>query len=184
VPILIGANTDEGTAFGPTGINTTAQFQAFVSTRLTNPNASIDTITTLYPDIPGIGIPQTFLGRPSGTTGLQYKRSSSFAGDYTMHANRRGATQAWSNYSVPSFSYRFNALANGYSYTQGVTHFEEVAFVMNTVNGDGYAAVRLPNPFGGEPLSYREISRLMSRMWVSFVNTLDPNYSGSKCCSC
>ena len=31
VPIIAGTNTDEGTAFGPTGINTTEQFYAYLT---------------------------------------------------------------------------------------------------------------------------------------------------------
>lgn len=31
VPILAGTNTDEGTAFGPTGINTTEEFYAYLT---------------------------------------------------------------------------------------------------------------------------------------------------------
>jgi hypothetical protein len=31
VPIITGTNTDEGTAFGPVGINTTEQFFAYLT---------------------------------------------------------------------------------------------------------------------------------------------------------
>ena len=56
------------------------------------------------------------------------------------------------------------------------THFQEVAFVFNNLQGLGYAI----NPFGGEPASYPALSQLMSRAWVSFVHDLDPNHHGGK----
>lgn len=75
VPLLIGANHDEGTAFGPTGINTTAEFTEYLSTYAPD-NTSIAILSALYPDIPEIGIPGTFEGRPDGTLGSMYKRTS------------------------------------------------------------------------------------------------------------
>jgi triacylglycerol lipase len=75
VPFLIGANHDEGTAFGPRGINTTAEVVEYLSAYVTD-NSSINILTALYPDIPEIGIPGTFQGRPGGDLGLMYKRTS------------------------------------------------------------------------------------------------------------
>ena len=75
VPFLIGANHDEGTAFGPRGINTTAEVAEYLSTYVTD-NSSINILTALYPDIPEIGVPGTFQGRPGGDLGLMYKRVS------------------------------------------------------------------------------------------------------------
>lgn len=75
VPFLIGANHDEGTSFGPRGINTTAQFRSWLQGYTTD-NSSIDILAALYPDIPEIGIPGTFHGRPGGDLGFQYKRTS------------------------------------------------------------------------------------------------------------
>lgn len=148
--------------------------------RYSSSNETISNLLNLYPDIPGIGIPFTFDGRPAGSLGLQYKRSSAIAGDFSIHANRRGTAQAWAAQNVSCFNYRFNVMANGYANTVGVTHFAEVAFVMYNIQGLGYPAAHFENPFANKPLTYVEMARLMSRMWISFVVTGDPNNSGGE----
>ena len=75
VPLLIGANHDEGTAFGIRGVNTTAEFVAYLQEYVPD-NTSVAILSALYPDIPEIGIPGTFQGRPGGDLGLMYKRAS------------------------------------------------------------------------------------------------------------
>ena len=111
-PLLIGANTDEGTAFGPRGISTDDQMKFIVAA--TGPDANTtDILLALYPDIPAIGIPRTIVGRPDASLGLQYKRSSAFAGDYVMHGPRRQRNMAWSDQGVKSYSYRFNTIPAG-----------------------------------------------------------------------
>ena len=97
-----------------------------------------------------------------------------------MHAPRRLTNQAWAANNVTSYSYRFNVLVNGVPNTIGATHFQEVAFVMDNTNGLGYAQNLVQNPFGGEPISYIELARLMTRMWASFIYSGDPNGSGGK----
>ena len=54
-----------------------------------------------------------------------------------------------------------------------VQHFQEVAFVMDNVNGYGYEPVGLP--FMYKPQSYVDLASLMSRSWASFFATMDPN---------
>ena len=65
---------------------------------------------------------------------------------------------------------------NGIPWTYGAVHFQEVAFVFYNTMGLGYPQNLNPNPLGGPQRGkYLEISRLMSRMWISFVNFGDPN---------
>ncbi|KAK5080033.1 hypothetical protein LTR70_009043 [Exophiala xenobiotica] len=176
VPLLVGANTDEGTSFGPKGIDNDTAFAKYVSS--TGPNANETTILeTLYPDIPSIGIPETLHGRPNSTYGSQYKRSSAFAGDLYIHAPRRAHSQAWSQQDISSYSFRFNVLVAGLSQYSGSNHFQEFAFVADNTQGLGYGDPNpaYPNPFAGKPLSYFDLANLMSRMWVSFVHDLNPN---------
>lgn len=115
-PLLIGSNTDEGTTFGPRGINSDAEFAQYVSSVGPDVNTTI-ILEELYPDIPAIGIPETLHIRPNRTYGLQYKRSSAFAGDYMILAPRRAHNQAWSNYNVTSYAFRFNVLVSGGSWS-------------------------------------------------------------------
>lgn len=179
IPLLIGANQDEGTSFSPKGINTTAQFQAqLISQGLDNTTAQ--TLLNLYPDIPEIGIPSTFQGRPGGDLGFQYKRASALAGDVFMHAPRRLTAQAWAAQKLTCFSFHFNVLVNGVSSSEGSNHFQEVAFVFYDLNGEGYPPAGYAPPFTGRPKSYSDLALLMTRMWSSFVADLDPNNSGSK----
>lgn len=112
---------------------------------------------------------------PLNTTyGLQFKRASSFGGDFAFTASRRLTNQQYARASVPTYSYRFNAIPYPLDSITGVTHFQEVAFVFNNVQGLGYAQ----NPFQGKPPTYYALSKLMSCMWVSFVWGLDPNGHG------
>jgi carboxylesterase type B len=180
VPFLIGANHDEGTAFGPRGINTTAEYVDYLGEYVTD-NTSLAILSALYPDIPEIGIPGTFQGRPGADLGLMYKRTSAVAGDYSMHAPRRLTNQAWAAHNVTSYSYVFNVLVNGQPNTIGATHFQEVVFVFDNTNGLGYPQNGNPNPLGDEPQSYLELARLMTRMWAGFISGGDPNLSGGMC---
>jgi carboxylesterase type B len=129
VPYLIGANSDEGTGFGPRQINNTEQFLAYITTSNGVDNATAQDLAILYPDIPNIGIPATLPGRPDASLGLQFKRSSALATDTSQMAPRRFATEMFAKHDVPVYSYRFNVVVNGGSYQYGVPHFQEVAFV-------------------------------------------------------
>ncbi|KAF3402028.1 Lipase 1 [Penicillium rolfsii] len=173
VPYLIGGNADEGTSFGVRGINTDAQFQEIVTNWGFN-NATAETLQALYPDIPEIGIPATIVGRPSSQYGDQYKRVAAFQGDMDIHSSRRLASQIWSAYNVSAYSYLFDVSTAG-SYS-GANHGSEVPYVFHNLDGVGNIADVNSKEV---PLSSRQrLSTLMSRMWVSFVTTLDPNIPG------
>jgi carboxylesterase type B len=181
VPYLLGANHDEGTAFGRRGINTTEQFLASLTSSGID-NATAATIAVVYPDIPEIGIPPTFNGRPPASLafGSQFKRAAAYGGDEVMHAPRRLTSQMWAKYNTTSYSYVFDVIPNGLDGTVGATHFQEVAFVFHNIGGVGYDnAVAVP-PFAGKPESYTQLSTMMSRMWISFIVDVDPNNSGGE----
>lgn len=174
VPYLIGTNTDEGSAFSPQGINTDAEFQQYLESVYPLPNSTLDTIKALYPDIPALGVLDTFDGIPDTTYGNQFKRSAALAGDNTFIAARRLVCQSWAAYNASAYAYRFNVIVNPNPPLIGVTHFQEVAFVFNNVNGLGYAV----NPFENEPATFYSTSKLMSNMWASFVYEGNPNGHG------
>ncbi|KAJ5651831.1 hypothetical protein N7507_009257 [Penicillium longicatenatum] len=175
VPILAGSNTDEGTAFGPTGINTTQQWYDYLTDGgfdFQTPPSVANEILNLYPDVPSLGIP-AFLGNERvPSMGWEWRRTSAFAGDFTMHANRRRQCEAWAETSTSAYCYRFNVHAADTSLIVGATHFEEVAFVFNNVDGLGY---HYGKPFAGVPQSYYDLSLVMTSMWASFIHDLDPN---------
>jgi carboxylesterase type B len=181
VPYLLGANHDEGTAFGVRGINTTKEFLAILTAQGID-NATAATIAAVYPDIPEIGIPPTLQGRPPASLafGSQFKRAAAYGGDWIMHAPRRLTNQMWAQYNTTSYSYVFDTIPNGLDGTVGATHFQEIAFVFHNLEGVGYQnAVAVP-PFKGKPESYTQLSTLMSRMWISFIVDGDPNNSGGE----
>lgn len=192
VPIMSGSNTDEGTSFGPTGINTTEQWYQYLtgmytscstlpSQQLTRPDGGLifqtppsvaKRILELYPDDPSQGIPAYLGDQRVPSNGHQWRRTSAFAGDYAMHANRRRQCEAWAETSTPAYCYRFNVRSADVPPLSGVTHFEEVSFVFHNLAGIGY---HYGKPFAGVPQSYIDLSSMMTSMWASFIHDLDPN---------
>ncbi|KAK4701276.1 hypothetical protein P7C70_g4959, partial [Phenoliferia sp. Uapishka_3] len=168
VPLLIGANSDEGTAFATFGIdNDTALRQALVSRYDLLTENSIDTILSLYPDDPSVGAPY---GTGDGvlSTGLQDKRSCSIFGDTDMIAPRRLLARAAAVQSSV-FSYRFNQVTQNMSMDIGVTHFQEIPYVFSN-------PLPTTSPLGNRP-SDRALAKLMTSHWISFIHDLDPNYT-------
>lgn len=193
VPIISGTNMDEGTAFGPTGINTTEQWYEYLTGRLKEfkflfwfkanlrldgslgkqlPPSIANRVLELYPDDPSQGIP-AFLGdQRVPSMGYEWRRTSAFAGDFFMHANRRRQCEAWSETSTPAYCYRFDVHSADVPLIVGATHFEEVAFVFHNIAGLGY---HYGKPFAGVPQSYIDLSTMMTSMWASFIHDLNPN---------
>ncbi|KAI8228301.1 Lipase 4 [Colletotrichum sp. SAR 10_99] len=172
VPLLLGNNFDEGTGYAKQGINTTEQFESWLASSLLVDSTQIAALKELYPDDPAVGIPASYPDRPTGTAfGSQWKRVAAVAGDYQQHSGRRLLASSYSDAGIPVYSYRWNVYVNGLGPIYGATHFQEVAFVFNNVNGLGYAA----NPFEGKPQSYVQLADKMSKMWVAFIHDTDPN---------
>lgn len=178
VPLIDGTNTDEGTAFGPRGINNDSDFTTYLAGTgdLVN-ETTISTLEAVYPNLPATldvlyGLPLSY--QFNTTYGIQYRRAVAFGGDFEFTAARRLQCQSWSKQNVSAYCYRFNAIVNPLSPLISATHFQEVAFVFNNLNGLGYAE----NPFAGEPQTYTDLSNLMSRMWASFIHDGNPNGHG------
>jgi carboxylesterase type B len=181
VPYLLGTNHDEGTAFGARGINTTEEFLGVITSAGVD-NATAAVLAVFYPNIPEIGIPNTFIGSASASPlyGLQFKRAAAYGGDLVMQAPRRLTSQSWAKYNTTAYTYVFDIIVNGLNGDVGATHFQEVAFVFHNIEGVGYNnSVAVP-PFEDKPESYVQASTLMSRSWVSFIVNGDPNYSGGE----
>ncbi|KAL2675704.1 hypothetical protein Neosp_011894 [[Neocosmospora] mangrovei] len=171
VPVLIGNNFDEGTAYVKQGINTDDQWEAWL-TSLGMSATQISSLSALYPDDPAVGIPSSQVGRPAASPwGLQYKRAAAFAGDYQQHSGRRLLVESYAAANLPVYSYLWNVYVNGLGPIYGATHFQEVAFVFNNIHGVGYAT----NPFEGKPETFVELADLMSKMWVAFIHGTNPN---------
>jgi carboxylesterase type B len=178
VPIISGANTDEGTSFSPLDVNNDVDFYDDVlndtAHAYLSPHFGSMAVNS-YPNTENYFVPPVEeLGNVTypSSYGVQYRRSAAYWGDVTFIAERRGTCQAWSNYNVDAYCYRFNTIANDSTWLVGATHFSEVAFVFDNTQGLGY---RNGNPFGEKPQSYSDLARLMSSTWASFINDLSPN---------
>ncbi|KAL2803399.1 Alpha/Beta hydrolase protein [Aspergillus granulosus] len=177
VPIITGANSDEGASMGPMGINTTEDFRATLSSFL--PSSFQDAILEAYPDDLSVNVVAS-LGdqRPAPPYGAQFRRSASFWGDYYFIASRRETAKTWASHGLPAYAYRFNAIPAGVPAEIGVGHYKEIGFMFNNLEGVGYRPdIR---PFEGKGQSYIDLANLMSSSWASFIYDLDPNsYRGS-----
>ncbi|KAG3108615.1 hypothetical protein PI124_g12095 [Phytophthora idaei] len=80
---------------------------------------------------------------------------------------------------LPSYSYVFNILTAGNNEYIGATHFTEVAFVFYNLLGDGYNNSVATDPFLDKPESYKQLARVMTRMWASFIVHENPNQNGA-----
>ena len=112
VPYLIGCNSDEGTGFGGLGYNTTSELNNGIETSESLDAATAQDLLILYPDIPDIGVPSSYPGRPNGTFGLQFKRASALFGDISMHGPRRWTVMQWVKNRAPAYTYRFNVVVS------------------------------------------------------------------------
>lgn len=182
-----GANTDEGTSFGPTGINTTEDFAATIANMSRNailPEAFVNQVLDAYPNEPEYWIPPVEeIGNYTygASYGNQYRRSAAYWGDAIMIANRRGTVETWAANGIPAFSYRFNTIPAGIPSTAGVGHFQEVAFVFDNTLGLGYDEEHgTVNPFANKSKSFYDLADFMSKSWASFIYDLNPNYETTR----
>ncbi|KAL6703349.1 hypothetical protein ACN47E_009767 [Coniothyrium glycines] len=181
VPIISGANSDEGTAFSASPVNTTDDFYTYLTAggRGGIPADLANQILEVYPDAPGVGPDANVVqslgdARPGPPFGAQFRRSASYFGDQVFIANRRLTCQTWAAAGVPAYCYRFNAIPAGIQPAIGVTHFQEVSFVFLNTAGVGYLPAAVP-PFTNKTANYFQLAHFIDSNWVSFVHDLDPN---------
>ena len=117
VAVLLGANTDEGTAtfWGPRGsLQTTADVADFVQSLNGGGLArnEVDELLLLYPDVPSLGCPYGTGRERFADQGWMYKRGASIAGDIFVHAGRRGTASFFAQRKRKQrnlvYSYRFD----------------------------------------------------------------------------
>jgi carboxylesterase type B len=184
VPIISGANSDEGSAFGIKPMNTSTQWLNTlqrVPSPVTLTAEQAAQVLAVYPPITNAttdllvpaNLPPSWT--PPPRSGPESRRSDAYYGDVTMIAPRRKTCQTWAANDVPAFCYRFNTIPHGLPPSVGATHFQEVAFVFNNQAGLGYGYPGVSeNPFEGMPENYFELAEMMSGAWVSFVHDLNP----------
>ncbi|KAK7178687.1 hypothetical protein PSPO01_15266 [Paraphaeosphaeria sporulosa] len=184
-PILIGANTNEGTSIaasvGGLGINGSADFRTLIARLWPGiANATIEIIADEYLNNlseeeveEGLG---TVMPSPGPEYGALYGRVTLWQGDVMFISGRRHAAEVWSQHGVPAYSYCFDTVPNGIDPgILGVTHFQEVPYMFRNYDGVGFAINRLASNFTDVRQGRHAVSNLMSRMWISFTNEMSPN---------
>ncbi|RWA11683.1 hypothetical protein EKO27_g3418 [Xylaria grammica] len=185
IPIISGTATNEGHWFVPPLEDKADDFYTYITHpqvftgrpyQLGLPHKLAEKIMDLYP--PGI-CPDTQNGTCIGFNDPRvagqnptYQRASTFAGDVIFIAPRRQTCEALARFGAPAYCYRFETIPNG---QQWPTHFHEAAFVFNNTEGLGYHLPIHPLPFADRPLSYFKLASFISRSWVSFFVSHDPN---------
>ncbi|KAH7357889.1 Alpha/Beta hydrolase protein [Plectosphaerella cucumerina] len=180
VPVIIGANSEEGTAFGARGIDSSEDFLANLVQNKVPPGVAAELVEIYSNDSPD----QVLSNIPPGTPfpdayGHDFRRVATYAGDQMFIAHRRASCEAWATSGTPAFCYRFNAIPMNHGTQRswmGSTHFVEVAFVFLNLEGRGYVDFDPPQGvFDGLSESYKDLARLISSDWIAFTNHGDPN---------
>lgn len=176
VPVISGANTDEGSSFGPPTVNST---QGLIDAATGNsslvrlPPQFADEMLEAYPLEPEYFIPPPSEQPLDENTNEQNRRSNAYFGDAIFIAHRRDTCQTWAAAGLAAYCYRFNTIPNGVA---NVGHFQEVAFVFDNTDGLGYGDIwGTVNPFANTTQSYYDLAELMSKSWISFIHDLEPN---------
>jgi carboxylesterase type B len=178
IPLLTGENTDEGINFRPvtpkpdTALDLQHAFASWRMYSLSPP--TIQRLLALYPDNPCAAPPYGVINcsRFESTLdrGSQWRRGATIGGDLVMISGRRKMCELYSSPagdSQPVFSYRFDQRLWNRNETEGVQHFDNVAFSFQNISG----------LLGASPEfdSHVRLARAIGEAYVRFVNDLDPN---------
>ncbi|KAH8817204.1 Alpha/Beta hydrolase protein [Xylogone sp. PMI_703] len=172
IPLIIGANSDEGTSFGVTGLNDeTDIFNNLLIYRnyaISPPTAR--KLLELYPNDPA-NEPPYYIKEPAvfPEKGLQWRRDCAIAGDIVMISGRRKVCEEYASAGLPVYSYRFDTPLWNAAPTAGAQHFVNVVFSFQNISG---ALGPLP-----QYQSYADLSKNIGRAYISFVNDHNPNTS-------
>ncbi|KAA8898990.1 hypothetical protein TRICI_006414 [Trichomonascus ciferrii] len=177
IPVIVGANMDEGTSFGLGNVNTTDEVVQGLQMVYPNiVNSTAKRLLEYYPNDPSQGCPfGTGDAYSNETWGLQYKRANAILGDIKMIGPRRRMAKDMSKFGLPVYSYNWNQSDYSFDGTKPpiATHFHEVVYVFHNPNwnNQSHADIIGPDPDG----SKMQLADLTSRFFMSFIATGDPN---------
>jgi carboxylesterase type B len=168
IPIIVGANSDEGSSFSSRTVKTDAEIASWLQTwrsyKLTTP--SIHRLIGLYDNY---AYPPYLVDSrvhfPG--TGAKWRKSGGIGGDLVMVAGRRKVAQVWSAAKQSVWSMRFDTPAWDAKPSDGSKHGVEVVFSFQNMTGN-----LGPMP---EFKKYQDLSKAIGKAYVNFVNRFDPN---------
>ncbi|OTA01572.1 dipeptidyl peptidase 5 [Trichoderma parareesei] len=182
VALIMGSNTDEGTAefFTPRGtLNNDSDIASLVA-HLANglSDEIVSNVLRLYPDDPIQGCPFGTGPERFADQGVQYKRGAAITGDLNIHAGRRAYAVSHSQRSKhPIYTYRFDQAPWDMKEVDVtttapvfVTHYSEIVHVFDNPDKN-------VNWIGPYPI-LSELANYVSRAWVSFIHDQNPNNHG------
>ncbi|GAB7359748.1 hypothetical protein MBLNU230_g6920t1 [Neophaeotheca triangularis] len=172
VPLLNGANSDEGASFNIGGLdNETAIANGLLYWRnyALAPD-SIRTILDLYPNNPGPD--EVPFSNPTDEIfperGLQWRRDATIGGDIVMIGQRRKTCEEFVKGGVEDvYSYRFDTPPWNTSEPVTAQHFDNVMFSFQNISG---ALGPLP-----EFQTHLDLSKSIGKAYASFVGGFQPN---------
>jgi carboxylesterase type B len=176
VPIINGANTDEGASFSVMGLNTTQDVfdSLFYWRDYALSPASIRTLLDLYPNEPQVEPPYaitTDTVYPS--LGLQWRRSAAIGGDLVMIAQRRKTCEEYVKGGVRDvYSFRFDTPLYNATAPVAVGHGVNVMFSFQNISG-----AMGPVP---QYSAYRALSLGIGKAYANFAGTGNPNGVGGR----
>ncbi|KAF8342987.1 Alpha/Beta hydrolase protein [Cantharellus anzutake] len=173
VPIIIGANLDEGTMFAPRDLKDEKTLEEYIRVGWIFPAESnkgarlTRKLLSKYPDDPSLGKTN------------QYKRFSSIIGDYLLDSGRRMQALATSKLGVPVWNYLFeHCPIEPPNPHWGVHHSAEIPY------GESSPSIVLPLCLSSPPAfgvhatrkdEHGDVSRYLLAAWINFAYDLDPN---------
>ncbi|KAI8627323.1 alpha/beta-hydrolase [Xylariaceae sp. FL1651] len=169
VPILIGANTDEGFAISGTPNTEEDIFNSIFTWRsyaLTPP--TVRKLLELYPDDPCYEPPYAITNCTRfPSRGLMWRRAAAIGADLVMISGRRHMAELYTAAGMPVYSYRFDQRPWNGNELDGVKHFVNVAYSFQNISG-----LLGPRP---KYDSHARLAKAIGQAYVNFVNHLDPN---------
>ncbi|KAJ4270353.1 hypothetical protein NW762_002032 [Fusarium torreyae] len=171
VPMITGANTDEGFCIGKVQTDEDLFYEAFRWRNYALSAPTIRKLMELYPDDPCHEPPYaiTNCSRPEGNN--QGRRGCAIGSDITMISGRRKMAELFTDSDETVYSYRFDQRWYQRPEWDGVKHFDNVAYSFQNISG-----LLGPSP---EYDSHVELANTIGQAYVRFVNNLDPNPKSS-----
>ncbi|KAJ8688981.1 hypothetical protein PTI98_013051 [Pleurotus ostreatus] len=184
IPVLSGLNLDEGTMFPPEKVASSQEIREYLSKSYPSSGSDsvaldkvLDTLMSLYPDIPALGSPYN-TGNETFGLSSQFKRMAALLGDLMFVAPGRLHLKALALANVPIYSYLFTEKPGSApligavrtSFRKAPTH-SKVLQVAHSAN-IAYAYGQPPTPVSA---SSQQLAPIMMDYWLSFAYERNPN---------